>query len=245
MYSTYSVQGYPDGLPKLDRTMRDEEAAKACRMVAAMLLLPRLGASGVAFLIYHFGDTRFYDSMFEFFDELSDKKLGYLYLVVALFSILVSWLNTSPEVQKARIITASTTGLSTNAYFYKVNSQRKQMPYVVLEDDGFVGQYNRANRSLHHFVEWSVAVALTIPFAGSVFPLPVMILTILFAIGRVWHQAGYAQGSFGSHVAGFYIAALSSAVLEMLVFLCAYKIFSSYCAHCNGGASSALETAMS
>mmetsp|Transcript_56037 Transcript_56037/g.126444 ORF Transcript_56037/g.126444 Transcript_56037/m.126444 type:complete len:252 (-) Transcript_56037:92-847(-) len=227
------VYNKSDGLPKLEKHEQAREGWRGCRNVVALLVLPRLGALGVSCLLYHFGDKSFYDSMFEFFNEFSDTKLGYLFIVVALFSFLISWLNTVPLVHKARVLTTASSNLRANPYLYKVNSHRSSMPPVILEEDGPVGEYNRANRSLHHFVEWSTAVAITMPFAGSVFPLPVLVLTVLFAMGRIWHQVGYSHEGYGSHVGGFYIATLSSAVIEMLAFVCGYMILSSYCPHCN------------
>ena len=47
-------------------------------------------------------------------------------------------------------------------------------PFVVLETVGPVGSYNRANRSLTHFTENSIPVALFILLCGGVFPLPTL-----------------------------------------------------------------------
>merc|ERR1712094_59122 len=103
--------------------------------------------------------------------------------------------------------------LRANPFFYQVNSD---LPVVMLVEEGDVGKYNRANRSLNHFVENSLQLVLNFIFASYVFAKPSFILMILFAIGRVMHMRGYTNG-YGSHGPGFMIASiLGNGILEML-----------------------------
>merc|ERR1712007_326627 len=82
---------------------------------------------------------------------------------------------------------------------YKVNvpDGAAEFPAVVLEEEGDVGKYNRANRALHHFSENGLAVALNIFAGGAVFGLPVMCLTAVYVIARIWYQIAYAVGGYG------------------------------------------------
>ncbi len=43
----------------------------------------------------------------------------------------------------------------------------QKLPYVVLEDEGALGEYNRANRSLGHFVENVANTLLNIGLGGA------------------------------------------------------------------------------
>merc|ERR1719401_370693 len=95
--------------------------------------------------------------------------------------------------------------------------------HVVLETEGAVGAYNRANRSLTHFIENSIPAALFIPLSGAIFPFPTFVATVTFAAGRILHQVGYAAVGYGGHGAGFGIAMLSSVFLESLCSLTAFK----------------------
>merc|ERR1719210_2365063 len=106
---------------------------------------------------------------------------------------------------------------------YKVASSDKGAPYVVLETDGPVGSYNRANRSLTHFVENSLPVVMAILLAGRVFAKPTFFCTAAFALGRVMHQIGYASVGYGAHAPGFLITTLSTAVLEGFCILIGAK----------------------
>ena len=67
-------------------------------------------------------------------------------------------------------------------------------------DEGF---YNRANRTLYHFVENSIQLMLVIGLNSFVFPLPTFILTIIIFVGRLIYTIGYTAGGYGGHMYGF------------------------------------------
>lgn len=215
------------GLPEMQDEDRAAEVSSTTATVAALLIIPRLLCFGIAYLIYRLADKPYYDAQIAFFTGLTGTRWGYLYISVLIFSMLTAWLNTVPMVNKARIFGSKSGHLRANMYIYKVLGDRvsQRFPAVILEDEGLVGEYNRANRSLHHFVEWSAAVALTIPFAGSVFPMPTFIEVVMFAVGRVWHQAAYSAAGHGAEKGGFILATLMSSLLEQQVFLVALKVF--------------------
>jgi len=113
-----------------------------------------------------------------------------------------------------------------NMQFYKVlqgTGGLQALPLIGLEEDGIVGQYNRANRSLTHFNE-NIGIFLVGVFpAGIILPLQTFILTIVFCLGRVVHQIGYASG-YGSHGLGFGLSAVSSVVIEGIVLWSALTV---------------------
>uniref|UniRef100_A0A7S1QDF0 Uncharacterized protein n=1 Tax=Alexandrium catenella TaxID=2925 RepID=A0A7S1QDF0_ALECA len=218
----------PPGLPDFTPEMRDAEAARARQMAAALLLVPRLVCFLVAYLILRFGDTEYYEAQIAFFNGLTGTRWGYLFLAVVVFSALTSWLNVMPIVLQARVMGIRDSNLSANMYIYRVShvaNSRGKVPYVLLEEDGPEGQYNRASRSMHQFIEWAIAVALCIPFAGVIFPAWAFVLTLIFAAGRIWHQWSYVDRGAGGHRGGFLMAIFSSALLEMLVLVVSLRVF--------------------
>eukprot|EP00927_Polykrikos_kofoidii_P079092 TRINITY_DN75886_c0_g1_i1.p1 TRINITY_DN75886_c0_g1~~TRINITY_DN75886_c0_g1_i1.p1 ORF type:complete len:260 (+),score=28.82 TRINITY_DN75886_c0_g1_i1:99-782(+) len=209
-----------DGMPKGEN--EGASAFGSVGFIAVALALPRIIGGTIAWAIWHFGSTATYDAKIS---VLSTQGVSYIYLSAVAFSVLVSWLNFFPMFYKRKIMKASSGNLRANMLVYKVNVQDpgQKMPYVVLAEEGGIGEYNRANRSLHHFTEQSMGTVLNILLAGFVFQFPVFVLVIVFAVGRISHQIGYAHGGYGFHIPGFQLIIYSTATLEMLVFLSAYK----------------------
>ena len=119
--------------------------------------------------------------------------------------------------------------LRANMYVYRVSSpdhadtsteSAGALGPVVLEEGGDVGKYNRANRSLHHYIENLPPFLLGMPLCAYVFPAATFVLTCLFAVGRVAHQLGYTRG-YGGHGAGFGIALLCTCVQDGLLLTAA------------------------
>lgn len=211
-----------NGLPEISEEQGQAGYSKGLMMISAFVLIPRVICSGVSVVIYMFGNKALYNNHI---DTVSAGQWGYLYIGVGVFSLLVSWLNMWPAAVKAKVMLQNSGNLRANMFIYKVNlpDTEKALPYVVMEEKGAVGEYNRANRSLFHFNENVANVLLNICFAGFVFPFPTMICIIIFAIGRVLHQHGYATGGYGKHGAGFAIGLLSSTVLEGFVWIVAVQ----------------------
>merc|ERR1712154_340552 len=148
---------------------------------------------------------------------------GYLFLAAAVFGFVVDWVNQYPMLYKTMVMRFGSGNLRANMMIYKAAGSNEKAPYVVLETEGPVGSYNRANRSLTHFVENSLPVVLSILLAGRVFALPTLILTASFALGRILHQFGYATVGYGAHAPGYMLAMLSSVVLQGLCIVVGAK----------------------
>lgn len=209
-----------NGMPVVSEEDMESAGAKVPIMLSVMMIVPRLIGCGIGFLIFKFGA---HDSYKEQISFLAPKSLGFLYLSAALFSALVQWLNVFPMVYKEKLSMKG--NLRANMQFFRVNTMDKPLPYVVLEEDGVIGNYNRANRSLFHFNENLGGVLLCLLCAGFVFPLPALICTSIFALGRVLHQIGYSSGGYGSHAPGFALAQLATASLEGLTTIAALSSF--------------------
>ena len=86
-----------------------------------------------------------------------------------------------------------------------------------------MGSYNRANRSLTHFVENSIPVALLIALSGAVFPFPTFVCTVVFAVGRVLHQTAYAAIGYGPHGLGFAMSDTAKGIMMSFCLIAADK----------------------
>mmetsp|Transcript_3807 Transcript_3807/g.10256 ORF Transcript_3807/g.10256 Transcript_3807/m.10256 type:complete len:134 (+) Transcript_3807:2-403(+) len=118
-------------------------------------------------------------------------------------------------------MTGKSGNLRANMFIFKVATpiNSAKFPYVVMEEEGGIGEYNRANRSMNHFVENAAGVMLAVLLAGFVFPTPTAVLVVLFSIGRVLHQTGYAAGGYGKHAPGFMLSTITQMALIGLVFV--------------------------
>mmetsp|Transcript_100609 Transcript_100609/g.194309 ORF Transcript_100609/g.194309 Transcript_100609/m.194309 type:complete len:235 (+) Transcript_100609:77-781(+) len=219
------VETGPDGLPAMSDDARDAGESKMIGFLAVLMLAPRVIGTGIAFLIFFFGATAQQKELVgRKLQLLESWDLGYLYFSVYTFSVLVMWVNNLPMVYKARLGLKG--NIRANMYFYKLlgGNGMTKTSLVGLEEKGDIGVYNRANRSLSHFVENMGPAIINMLAAGFVFGLPTLVTTIVFCLGRVMHQIGYTKG-YGSHAAGFGLALLATMVLEGLVLVAAVGAF--------------------
>ena len=112
-----------------------------------------------------------------------------------------------------------------NMFIYKIAGEGNMKNAVVYNEEGDIGCYNRANRSVGHFLENSTPVILSIIMCGFVYAMPTMVLTIIFTIGRMLHQIGYSIKGYGGHGLGFLLAAVSTEILNGLLITVAVKSF--------------------
>jgi len=209
------------GMPDMTEEEKEDGAAGARKTLMMVTIVPRIIGLLIAYAIYYFGSTAKYDSKIA---TLSGNDLGWLFLGAFSLSKTVLWLNFFPMYYKSQIMRGNSGNLRANLFIYKVNFPAKEhdtLPYVVMEDEGEIGEYNRANRSLHHFTESAAIVVMDFLLAGYVFPFPVMVLMMILCLGRVFHQIGYA-GGYGGHGIGFGLSTLSLVIAEMLVLLAAF-----------------------
>eukprot|EP00929_Paragymnodinium_shiwhaense_P065981 TRINITY_DN33054_c0_g1_i1.p2 TRINITY_DN33054_c0_g1~~TRINITY_DN33054_c0_g1_i1.p2 ORF type:complete len:139 (-),score=21.57 TRINITY_DN33054_c0_g1_i1:248-664(-) len=133
----------------------------------------------------------------------------------------MSLLNMTPSFFKSQIMTFSAGNLRANHNIFKVTGG-SNLPYVLFEEEGAVGKYNRANRSLTHVTETGLGMLLAIPFAGYVFPYATVNLVVLYGLGRFFHMIGYSI-AYGKHALGFAMSVLANSTLEMLVLVAGIK----------------------
>lgn len=180
---------------------------------------PRVLGAFAARWIYNNGKTSLYAKNIA---GLAEDE-GYLFVAAVIFGLVVTWINNYPMLYKTMVMRFGSGNLRANMMIYKTAGSDSTAPYIVLDTEGPVGAYNRANRSLTHFTENALPVVLCILLAGRVFAMPTLILTAVFAVGRILHQVGYASIGYGAHTPGFVLAMLSTSVLEGLCIIVAAK----------------------
>ena len=115
--------------------------------------------------------------------------------------------------------------LRANPFIYKMATQAEDEGSIItLDVDGAIGSYNRGNRSLHHFLENSLPFVVSLPIVGFIFPFATFILIVIFCIGRIAHQNGYANGGWGGHVIGFMISNIVQSVVMGLLIVVYMKM---------------------
>ena len=84
--------------------------------------------------------------------------------------------------------------LRANMFIYKLaTDQSDEKSAIVLHENGDIGHYNRANRSVYHFLENSLPIVASLPLAFFMFPFPTFVLTGMFCTGRIIYQIGYTN----------------------------------------------------
>eukprot|EP00930_Biecheleria_cincta_P011612 TRINITY_DN11456_c0_g3_i2.p1 TRINITY_DN11456_c0_g3~~TRINITY_DN11456_c0_g3_i2.p1 ORF type:complete len:275 (-),score=43.56 TRINITY_DN11456_c0_g3_i2:213-962(-) len=204
------------GLPVMSQGALKKGWSQMTRMLPLFVLMPRLIGCGIAYLVYSLAGTEEADARMKNLNKLLmfNGELGYLYLAAGSFSLLVALQNNLPMLFKSQVMPGNAANLRSNMMIYKVNSQPKP-PYVVMEEDGDIGRYNRANRALNHFVENTPSFALCVLMAGLIFPTGTFALVAVYAIARVWYQYAYATGGYG---VGFCKHGVPFGVANILVF---------------------------
>jgi len=210
-----------NGLPDADDAVKAAASAKAVKMISGIFVVGHAISFGIAFAIYKLGDTSTYDRAAKAAFNADGSGVGaYAFFSAVVWSMLTWWLNMYPLIPKGRVMLKEKQ-MRSNMYIYQVASSppSEQPQCVLLDESGDVGQYNRANRSMHHFTEWTGGVLFTSLCSINVYPFPVFILIVLLAIGRVLHQNGYSTGGYGKHAPGFALFIVSYLTIEKLCLI--------------------------
>eukprot|EP00438_Fugacium_kawagutii_P013446 Skav225987 [mRNA] locus=scaffold4003:53946:61425:+ [translate_table: standard] len=171
--------------PLLDAEAVEEDfdAGKSIAQVGVLLTVPRLIGFGIGFAIYKFGATSKYDAKLKGFT--AEDGYCWLYMAVYIFSVMVSFINLLLGCYGTRHVALTAGNLRANMFIYRLDDGSKKQGATVAQladqcqEGGGIGEYNRANRSLGHFVENIAGRFLAlIPFAGYIFAFPTFILIV-------------------------------------------------------------------
>jgi len=161
--------------------------------------------------IYALGDKDLYDSKFA---NLKANNLGYFYLA-GLITVLI------PNFLQVFVMYGRKEGHVDNPdqYVYKTI---KDEAYVMLEMDGPVGRFNRAQRGVDNFRETYSAHVMLVLLAGYVFPQMTLAIVVWIGAGRAAYSALYVKAA-SSRGPGLAMAQLGSTALTGMVLFAAIK----------------------
>ena len=148
-------------------------------------------------------------------------------LACVLFSWMVIWLNMYPMRFKEAVMNGKAGGanLRANMQIYKLATDtNNEGSAVVLHTEGDLGRYNRANRSIYHFLETTLGMVISLPISFFLFPLPTFVLVCLYSLGRIIYQVGYTNGGYGGHVWGFMCDRIAVLTIQGFMILAYTKI---------------------
>jgi len=176
--------------------------------LAAIVTIPLIIGTTIASLICKFGSTEKYLSAINI---IAEYDAGWLYLALIIFGRTIWFLNMFAAMKYKKGVKGN---LRANPFFYKaIGKNAPEDILVVLEDEGVLGQFNRANRSVHHMIESSGGFVASLFATGVVFPFPTFVCVCIFCMGRILHQSGYSSG-YGSHAKGFMMSMVSMSTIE-------------------------------
>ena len=77
-------------------------------------------------------------------------------------------------------------------FIYRLAAENpEESSAIILHEDGDVGRYNRANRSIYSFLDWATSFVVVLPFAFYVYTIPAFVCAVLYCFGRIIYQLGY------------------------------------------------------
>lgn len=167
----------------------------------------------IGFCIYLFGQTSKYDMKI---DILSQGDLGWVYLGVFVSKIGMMAINTNLGVSRKECKVNVP-----DQQVYKVYGL-ENAGYVLMETEGILGKFNRAQRALQNYFEQQPLYFVYFLLAGYVFPLPAFVLASIFSIFRTVGAVGYTKAA-DDRMKGNILAGFSMAALEGLVLLAGVK----------------------
>mmetsp|Transcript_34832 Transcript_34832/g.68323 ORF Transcript_34832/g.68323 Transcript_34832/m.68323 type:complete len:213 (-) Transcript_34832:46-684(-) len=156
--------------------------------------------------VYTFAGTSAFDAKLT---TLAAQGLGWMYLGMGAFKacsmgvavILGTWRNESKVGNP-------------NQHVYKTFGSSDSTPYVLMEEEGVIGKFNRAQRAHMVMVEGLPLLLANFLLAAFVFPLPAFLCAVVFSVTKVQSAAGYVKDtdsrmSIGNIFAGAFIEGLT------------------------------------
>ena len=208
------------GLPLIDQETKTKNSSKAIRFGFILNIMFSLIGIGIAYLIYKYGSTDLYNSRIET-AKLYDLK--WAYIAVWVFAFQVIWLNFYPMPYKESVMNGG--NLRANMFLYKLATDGDEGSAIILHEDGDLGAYNRANRSIYHFLENCLPIVVAMPLGFFTFPFPAFVLVCVYSLGRIAYQLGYTAKGFGGHIVGFMMDRMSTFTMLGLLAIGAFNQF--------------------
>mmetsp|Transcript_22979 Transcript_22979/g.48860 ORF Transcript_22979/g.48860 Transcript_22979/m.48860 type:complete len:218 (+) Transcript_22979:88-741(+) len=176
-----------------------------------------LGAIGVgiALAIYSFGADSKYDAKISL---LAGYDLGwaYLALVVIKLGVLVININLGVNRKIAKV------NVPDQQVYSVYTGSSAPLGYVLMEKEGDLGRFNRAQRALQNLFEQLPMFIAYCAAAGFVFPFPSFVLTCYFMVMRAVSAVGYTSRP-GGRMAGNMLGGIGMETLQGLVLVAGVK----------------------
>ena len=137
---------------------------------------------GIAFGIHLGGTTSTYNMKIASVKAMDGQ---YAYLGAFFFGLTSLFLNMYPAMYKAKVMRMNDGNFRANMFIYKLAAAEASPSVVILEEKGAVGEYNRANRALMHFVENVLPMVISWALNSYVYPLPSFVLMLIYCVGRL------------------------------------------------------------
>ena len=176
----------------------------------------------IAFCVWYLGSTDDYKKALKLWKGGDDAKYAWAFLTAVVYAYLVIWLNVFGMHFKERVIRQG--NLRANMFLYRpVVGGDDNVSAVTLYEEGDKGKYNRANRSLYHFLENHLSFLVCLPGSLLIFPFPTFVIVVLAAVGRIVYQTGYTLGGFMFHLPGFMLDRIMMFTLIAFNWVCFFK----------------------
>ena len=209
------------GLPQIDQDAKDRMLKKAQFGAIVAPIITTLIGYGIAYLVYNQGDTAKFDNRL---NKVKELELHWWFAAMIAFNLTVAWMNQYPMRYKEQIMMGG--NLRANMFIYRLaNEDPAESSAVVLHEDGDLGSYNRANRSIYHFLENCMGFLASLPIVFYTFTKPAVVLVLVFCFGRIVHQIGYTVGGYGGHAIGFVFSLLAQITVTGLCIIACTKTF--------------------
>jgi uncharacterized MAPEG superfamily protein len=176
--------------------------------------------SVISSVVTYFAIVRGNDTVAAKLELLAKYDLGYLYVAILILKIgqVAMGINMGCARNMSKVPPP-------DQHIYEVKgAEGSKLGYVLMDNEGLNGKFNRAQRAVQNFNESFPQLVLYIIFAGFVYPKEVSMLTTLYMITRLVYALGYskeANGRFG----GLMLSTLVANAIEFLVGFIAYKLF--------------------
>ena len=110
-----------------------------------------------------------------------------------------------------------------NQHVYKVmGTEGSKLGYVLMENEGTLGDFNRAQRALQNYVEQFATLFMLYIAASWVFPREAFVCATIWAVSRIMSASGYKTNVDG-RMGGMVIGVLAASVLQGMIILVAIK----------------------
>ncbi|ETV98363.1 hypothetical protein H310_09052 [Aphanomyces invadans] len=202
------------GLPNLSNSEKQMKYGPLLILTVAPLVAGMIAA----YAVYTYGNKPEYDHRIR--SAQRNAEFGWTCLAVVMIGRLIAFANCYPLALESCFLTKDDRQLWTNPFMLVEIGSNATKNVIVMDLDGPVGMYNRANRAIQDMVETCGVVLAALYLASTVFALPAAVVALAFCVGWFLHVVLYAT-NHDSHGVGYVLATFAAAMLEGMVALMA------------------------